>query len=217
MQTDKKERREVVFFRNWYELAELQSDDKKRLAYYDSIFRYAFDGVIPARETRENKGVARAAYFAYLTVQPIIDRKDEKSEAARRAAAARWHNAPHNADAYAPKNAVHSAPHGADAHAEEMPIEKNRIEKNRSSSNTRADARARPQQNEFVEACRFAGVPEDFAAALFQELEEAGWADGDGKSIRNWRLYAKTVWNERKREGSATAADGMAHITEDDL
>lgn len=64
----------LIFYRNWFELAELQTDGELRLAFYDAIFRYVFDGEIPPDVGRDGDKVARAARFAFLTVQPIIDR-----------------------------------------------------------------------------------------------------------------------------------------------
>lgn len=62
----------LTFFRNWYDLAKLQTDDQHRLAFYDAVFAYAFDGEVPPDPGRSGKKTARAARFAYLTVAPVI-------------------------------------------------------------------------------------------------------------------------------------------------
>ena len=68
----------MKFYRNWYELAEGRDTDEKRLAFYDAIFRYAFDGVVPPKPVRgESPGTAWAAYDAFLTTAVIIDRDEE--------------------------------------------------------------------------------------------------------------------------------------------
>lgn len=68
----------VTFFRNWRELAALQGDDKQRLAFYEAIFDYAFDGKVPS-ETAVDDKVSRAARAAFLTVQPLIDKANRDS------------------------------------------------------------------------------------------------------------------------------------------
>lgn len=62
----------LTFFRNWYDLAKLQTDDQLRLAFYDAVFAYAFDGEVPPDPGCSGKKTARAARFAYLTVAPVI-------------------------------------------------------------------------------------------------------------------------------------------------
>lgn len=71
----------LTFFRNWYELAQLQTDDANRLAFYDSIFAFAFNGVVPDDVDRGGKKTARAARFAYLTVAPVITVAEKKRAA----------------------------------------------------------------------------------------------------------------------------------------
>lgn len=68
----------VTFFRNWRELAALQGDDKQRLAFYEAIFDYAFDGKEPPEDTANDR-CARAARAAFLTVQPLIDKANRDS------------------------------------------------------------------------------------------------------------------------------------------
>lgn len=63
----------LTFFRNWYDLAKLQTDDSLRLAFYDAVFAYAFDGEVPPDPGRGGKKTERAARFAYLTVAPVIN------------------------------------------------------------------------------------------------------------------------------------------------
>ena len=63
----------LTFFRNWYDLAKLQTDDSLRLAFYDAVLAYAFDGEVPPDPGRSGKKTERAARFAYLTVAPVIN------------------------------------------------------------------------------------------------------------------------------------------------
>lgn len=65
---------QLVFYKNWWELAQLQTDDALRLAFYDAIFDYAFEGKVPPEVGRDGAKEARAARFAYITVQPVVER-----------------------------------------------------------------------------------------------------------------------------------------------
>lgn len=214
----------LKFYRNWFELAEFQTDDKKRLAFYDAVMRYAFRGEEPAKVENTAKGADKAAYFAYLTVAPIIGANDSDdadrpadNERFRKAAQARWKaDATHNATHDATHDALHDAKCNASLIKEE---EKNRRIRKEEAA-TRAHAHARPTQQQFAEGCITAGVPEDFARELWTELEQAGWCDGAGEEIANWRRYAKTTYLERCRAAKAAgAADGIGfhRISEGDL
>ena len=77
--------RSFRFWENWYEMAESRDTDEKRLAFYDALFRYAFEGVVPEKPVRgQSPGTEWAAWDAYLVAKNIID-----SEAAKRSAGAK--------------------------------------------------------------------------------------------------------------------------------
>ena len=62
------------FFRNWWMMAEVRDTDEKRLAFYDAIFRYVFEGTIPEKPVRgQSSGKVWAAYDAYLATVATID------------------------------------------------------------------------------------------------------------------------------------------------
>lgn len=74
------------FFENWFLMAEGRDTDEKRLVFYDTIMRYAFDGVVPPRPKRgESPGKVWAAWDAYLLTKPVIDRVKAKIKACRTA------------------------------------------------------------------------------------------------------------------------------------
>lgn len=69
----------ITFFRDWHLLAEGRDTDEKRLAFYDAIFRYAFDGEVPEKPKRgESTGKVWAAWDAYVTTHTIIDKLFKK-------------------------------------------------------------------------------------------------------------------------------------------
>ena len=60
-----------------------------------------------------------------------------------------------------------------------------------------------PTLDQFIAAVKLAGIDEESAREIWQELEVAGWADKDGRPVANWRRYAKTTYNERKKNSAA--------------
>jgi hypothetical protein len=185
--------------------------------------RYAFRGEEPPKVETTAKGADKAAYFAYLTVAPIIRGKDSEdaddgddSERFRRAAKARWNkDATHDAT----HNATHDATHDAKSDASLLKEEKKNRGKEEGTAASRAPAHAKPTQQQFVDGCLGAGVPEDFARSLFAELEGFGWKDGDGRDIGSGQRYAKRTYLERRREAAAAepTASGFRRISEADL
>ena len=185
-----------TFFENWYQLAESQTDDAKRLAFYDAVMRYAFDGEVPECVGRNGDGAKRAAYFAFLTVQPVI-------EMARRKSAAGASGGRPKCEKQTEKQTEKQRGKAENA----LLIKEKKIkEENRKESSSRV--RAEPTLSQFVDGCIFAGIPESFAHELFGELSTNGWADRDGRPIGNWRMYAKRIWNKYKTGASPVAVPG---------
>ena len=80
---NRKDLKYCPLYRSWYQLAHLRDTDEKRLAFYDAIFDYAFNGTIPPDPLTEflegmAKGVDYARRDAYLTVHESLDAKLEQ-------------------------------------------------------------------------------------------------------------------------------------------
>lgn len=74
----------LIFYETWYALAEGRDTDAKRLAFYDTIFRYYFEGIEPQKPVRgESSGEAWASWDAFLVAKPVIDNRRKKIEAGR--------------------------------------------------------------------------------------------------------------------------------------
>jgi hypothetical protein len=204
------------FFENWYQLAESQTDDAKRLAFYDAVMRFAFDGEVPENVGRNGDGVRRAAYFAYLTVQPVLELSRKRSAATD---SVRKNQAEKSSGKSSGKSNGKSNPDLIKI-KDARSLEKNRIEENRIEENSSSRVRAMPPLKEFVEGCFFAGIPRDFAAELYGEISTNGWADSAGKPIGNWRMYAKRVYSEQRQAAPGVTAPSAAAsptITQVDL
>ena len=210
-----------TFFENWYQLAESQTDDARRLAFYDAVMRYAFDGEEPENVGRSGDGAKRAAYFAFLTVQPVLEisrkrsaatdsiRKNQEEESSGKS------NGKSNGKSTEKSNSDLIKIN--DVHPSKIKEEK-RIEEKSSPARTRE----RPTQKQFIEACLLAGIPANFAAPLYDEIVTNGWQDRDGRDIGNWRMYAKRIYNDHRVRppSDVTQAGGdvaPAHISLEDL
>ena len=231
---------QLTFFKNWWELAENRDTDEKRLAFYDAIMRFAFEGKVPERPV---KGVSRdvdhAAWDAYQSVFPVVSESIRKSDAGslggrgnvsqkapRKADAKQTQKAPRKADAKQTQSTAQSRRKGGDDSASRsFRIEENRIEENRivdaSASTTGGGGGRLPSREVFLSTCESTlGVPRDFADYVYSELSQFAGEDASGNKIGSWRRYVKAAWN---REQSARAAasrptdDAPRQISEDDL
>ena len=74
----------LVFYDTWHFLAEGRDTDSKRLAFYDAIMRYAFEGIEPQKPVRgESPGEAWAAWDAFVVAKDKIDSHKAKARAGR--------------------------------------------------------------------------------------------------------------------------------------
>ena len=72
-----------TFWENWYLMAEGRDTDEKRLAFYDALFRFAFDGEVPPKPRRGDPATVWAAYDAYLAASQTIARNMDLREQGR--------------------------------------------------------------------------------------------------------------------------------------
>ena len=227
---------QIVFYKNWWELAQLQTDDANRLAFYDAIFDYAFVGKVQDEVGRDGDKALRAARFAFLTVQPIIDISVKRSKAGEASGEARREetNKPTNTKTNKPTNTKTNTPTNTPTNTktntQTNTVSKNRIEKNRIEENRNVDASASttgggggrlPSREVFLSACESTlGVPRDFADVVYSELSQFDGEDASGVKIGSWRRYVKAAWNRAQSARAAAASpsdDSPRHISEDDL
>lgn len=137
---------QLTIFRNWWELAENRDTDEKRLAFYDAIMRYAFEGKVPDRPVKGvSRGVDYAAWDAYQSVLPVISESVRKSEAgslggrgnvkqdAKQDKQDAKHRAKHKVSTA--QSTAQSAQSTNESALRNFIIEKNRIEENRIEEN----------------------------------------------------------------------------------
>lgn len=79
--------RSFKFWENWYEMAESLDTDKKRLAFYDAIMKYAFCGEVPKRPVRgvspDLEWAVWDAYVATAAAEPHEKTKKTKGKGNR--------------------------------------------------------------------------------------------------------------------------------------
>lgn len=222
---------QLTFFKNWWELAENRDTDEKRLAFYDAILRFAFEGKVPERPVKGvSRGVDYAAWDAYQSVFPVVSESIRKSDAGSLGGRGNVsqkapRKAPRKADAKQTQSTAQSRNEGGgDSALRSFRIEKNRIEENRivdASASTGSGGCRLPSREVFLSTCESTlGVPRDFADGVYTELSQFDGEDAAGNKIGSWRRYVKAAWN---REQSARAAasrptdDAPRQISEDDL
>jgi hypothetical protein len=216
-----------TFFENWYQLAESQTDDAKRLAFYDAVMRYAFDGEEPENVGRNGDGAKRAAYFAFLTVQPVLEISRKRSAATdsiRKNQEEKSNGkSPEKSNGKSNGKSTEKSKSDLIKINDVHPLENKRKEEKRiEEKSSPARTRERPTQKQFLDACLLAGIPANFAAPLYDEIVTNGWQDRDGRDIGNWRMYAKRIYNDHRLRPPSDAAQvsgdvAPAHISLEDL
>ena len=65
----------IRFYETWFELAENRRNDEERLAFYDTIFNYAFKGTRPKYpEKKAMTQKEKVVMDAYLIASPILNK-----------------------------------------------------------------------------------------------------------------------------------------------
>jgi hypothetical protein len=222
---------QIVFYKNWWDLAQLQTDDANRLAFYDAIFDYAFAGKVQDEVGRDGDKALRAARFAFLTVQPILDLSAKRSAAGASSVEARrirTANTPQNTKLNTPPNTKLNTPPNTKLNTPPNTKLKNRIEENRIEENRIVDASAStgsggcrlPSREVFLSTCESTlGVPRDFADFVYAELSQFDGEDAAGNKIGSWRRYVKAAWEKSRKRAVVAGSPDVAprKISEDDL
>lgn len=194
----------LTFWRNWYDAAKQYPDDL-RLAFYDAVLAYAFDGVEPSPSTGDVCDAIRFSAVSMCRATIEISRTRKQSGSKAKA----------NRKQTRSKREAKPKQNGANPKQEQEQVQVQEQEQYANSSTTARGAESSsPSREIFVEGCTLAGIPRDFAERLFTDLEAVRFTDADGKPISNWRRYAKTTFNKTER-GETAAAKGPAKSTKD--
>lgn len=195
----------LTFWANWY-MAARQLPAELRLAWYDAVLDYAFEGREPAT------GGALADSIAYQAVQMV--RATIGVSRRRREAGAKG-GSKQNGSKTEAKPKQTASKDEANAKQEQVQEQEQDQEHNAIRSSATARGKTTPTLKQFVGGAITAGIPETFAEPFYRELVEAGWADKDGRHIANWRRYLKTSYADWQKKIHA-ARVGTAEKTLDD-
>lgn len=187
----------LTFWRNWY-LASRQLPDELRLAWLDAVLDFAFEGREPKPAGSGN--VADAIGFqAVAMVRATIEISRKRKEIGSKGGSAK-------SKGEAKRKQRRSK---AQANPNQVQEQEQEQEHNANSITATARGRLQPTVEQFVDAGKLAGVPEDFARPFYAELVAAGWQDADGVYVGNWRRYLKSAYLDEQKKISA-ARQGVA-------
>ena len=205
----------LTFWRNWY-MAVAPYPDEMRLAWYDAVLRYAFEGIEPEMPTKGD-AVSAIGWSAVQMVRETIaisrKRKEigelgAKQKRSKREANAKQMRSKTEANAKQTCSKPEANPKQEQVQEQEQEqVQEQEQEHNANSITATAHTRGKllPTIEQFVEGGRVANVPEDFSRTLFHALDAAGWLDASGAHIGNWRRYLKSAWSEEQKNIAARA------------
>ena len=182
----------LTFYKNWFEAAVMLPDDL-RLVWYETILSRAFPDVqIPADKLSEKDALAHLAIMmtkATMAASERARKNGSKSGGNKSVGKVRK-----------PRGNPHPTQTLPTPYQEQI---KEQIQIQEQNATTTAHGRSLPTVEQFVEGANLAGVPEDFARGLYEDLRTSGWADANGVYVGNWRRYLKTAWNSQEKNLAA--------------
>ena len=198
----------LTFWRNWY-LAARQLPDDIRLAWYDAVLDFAFEGKEPEVPAGYETKIAEAVAFQAVTmVRATIEISRRRKEIGALGGSKRKANAKQKRSKRQ-ANGKQEQVQGQEQEQEQYAI---------SISATARGKRQPPTIDQFVDGGKLAGVPEDFARGFYADLVAAGWQDADGLYVANWRRYLKSAWrDEQKKFPGARGSQPAGGIALDDI
>ena len=188
-----------IFYNSLYYAVEKETDEM-RGNFFRIVLDYWHKGKVPDKSD--------PCYGYFILAKPSIDNLKKKQKAGSKGGSKRKANAEAKVEANAKQTRKQTQ--------SEKEIEREIKIENFSSRAGARGMKPPDTQKEFVDACVGMGIPEAFSAPLFDELRTNGWCDADGKPIGNWRMYTKSVYNER-RNNPPPASDGMTIVRLEDL
>lgn len=196
----------LTFWRGWYEGAR-RYPDSQRLAIYDAIMAFAFDGVEPAEPAGDI--TAAIVYQTIATIRPTI----AISRKRRQFGAIGGKQTPSKTEANAKQNITTVKANAKQKRKTRKQVkEQEQVQEQEHIAISSAATREtqQPTLDQFLAGAVLAGVPEDFARDFYAGLVAAGWRDADGLYVANWRRYLKSAWVDEQKKISAARAESGA-------
>ena len=210
----------LTFWRGWYDGAR-RYPDAQRLAVYDAILAFAFDGVEPAEP--EGDLTAAIVFQTIATIRPTIEisrKRREFGAAGGRSSKGEAEPKPTASKAEAKRKQSRSKteakpkqPRKTRKQVKEQVQEQDKEQEHIANSCSRDPARKKPPSlDQFLAGATLAGVPEDYARTFYTNLVGVGWLDADGLYVTNWRRYLrKSYFDDVKKISAAreSSSDGL--------
>lgn len=195
------ERDRLTFWRGWYNQAR-KFPDAQRLAWYDSVLAYAFEGVEP-KEPEGDLTLAIAA-GAVEAVRATIEISRKRREIGSKGGAKSKQS---GSKTEAKRKQTQSKAKANNNQEQEQDQDQDHIG-NRSLVKATTATKQPPTIEQFKAMAVTAGVPEDFAVYLHAELEKCDWTTADGSHIANPIRYLKSAWNGEQKKIRAARVSG---------
>ena len=205
--TDKADR--LTFWRGWWEGLR-HYPDAERLAIYDAILAYAFEGEEPAPPAPGNL-TATIVYSEISHIRETIGISRARRQAGAKGGSKRQANtkqAPSKHQANA-KHQTKKAQANRNQEQEQVQEQVQEQDKEHTATPARAREKQPPTVDQFLAGAALAGVPEDFARGFYGELVAAGWRDADGLPVANWRRYLRKTYQDEVKKNSAARVSGV--------
>lgn len=190
----------LTFWRNWYD-GFRQYPDEMRLAAYDAILAFAFDGVEP---TPSSGDIGEAIkYQAVAMIRATVDISRKRRENGAKGGSKTQANAKQDASkrqANAKQNQAKRKQTKANPKQEQVQEQEQEQEHNAISYSATKGKKSPPSLAQFIERGKLAGVPEDYARTFYAELSAAEWRDAEGLRIGNPIRYLKSAWTAEQKK-----------------
>ena len=202
----------LTFWRGWYDGAR-RYPDAQRLAVYDAILAFAFDGQEPAEP--EGDLTAAIVFQTIATIRPTIEisRKRREFGSAGGRSKVEAHAKPTQSKTQAKRK---QNPSKTEAHAKQTRKTANQVkeqvqvqeqEHNANSCTAPAREKQPPTLAQFLTGASLAGVPEDYARNFYTALVGAGWRDSDGLYVGNSYLDDQKKFSAARESSSGDGLD----------
>lgn len=199
------ERDRLTFWRGWYNQAR-KFPDAQRLAWYDAVLAYAFDGVEP-KEPEGDLTLAIAA-GAVEAVRATIEISRKRREIGSKGGAKRKQSGSKTEAKRKQTQSKAKANRNQEQDQEQEQDQDQDHIGNRSLVKASTATKQPPTIEQFRAMADKAGVPQDFADHLHAELESVGWTTANGSYIANPIRYLKSAWNAEQKKIRAARVSG---------
>ncbi len=198
------ERDRLTFWRGWYNQAR-KFPDAQRLAWYDAVLAYAFDGEEP-KEPNGDLTLAIAA-GAVESVRATIEISRKRREIGSKGGAKRKQSAS-KAEANTKQTRSKTKANRNQEQDQEQEQDQDQDHNGNRSlvKATTATKKQPPTIAQFQAMAVKAGVPADFAEYLHGELARCDWTTADGSHVANPIRYLKSAWTAEQKKIRAARA-----------